>query len=171
MKKLRPIKPVTDMGWFEDTDIRIETTVEILATPAQVFDCLADHDRWSEWFSPVKEVTHIGPRSGVGARRRVRVPPLTVDESFLVWDEPTRYTFTATAINLPIVSEMAEDWQLQETPTGTKATNIVAANLPTWLRPFTSVVRFGMSRTTSSGPNELKRHVESMLTTKPPKNT
>ena len=161
MSKLRAITPVTDLGWFDHTDIRIETTIHIAAPPKQVFDCLAEHHRWSEWFTPIKEVTRIGPHSGVGARRTVRVPPLVLEELFIAWDEPYRFAFTMTAVNIPVVTEMAEDWQLQATPGGTNVTYIVAANLPTWLKPFTGVIRLAMRRTTSSGPAQLKRHVES----------
>lgn len=161
MKRLREIEPVEDLAWLDRAEIALVFTDEIRATPDQVFEVLADHHRWSEWFSPVKSVTNVGPASGVGARRRLKVPPLTVDESFVVWDRPRRYTFTITAISLPVVTRMAEDWQLCETPEGTRVTNIVAADLPRWLRPFRAIIGVGMRQTTSSGIRELKNHIES----------
>lgn len=160
MRHLRKIEAVEDLAWFERADISLTFTTEISATPDQVFDVLADHARWTEWFSPVKTVTNIGPASGVGARRTVQVPPLTVDEVFVAWDNPSRYTFTITAISLPVVSRMAEDWQLRETPTGTHVTNVIAADLPRPLRPFKAIIRAGMKRTTRTGPPELKQHIE-----------
>lgn len=161
MSRLYDIKPVDDVAWFDQADISLVFAIDIAASPGQVFDVLADHHKWPEWFSPVRSVTNVGPTSGVGARRRVEVPPLTVDEVFLAWDEPSRFTFTSTTINLPIVSQLAEDWQLRETPTGTHVTNIVAADLPSWLRPFRPFVQLGMKRTTSSGVGDLKNRLES----------
>lgn len=163
MRNLRDVELVEDLEWFDRAEISLSFTVEISATPQQVFDCLADHHGWPRWFTPVKSVTNVGPAAGVGARRRVRVPPLTVDERFITWDEPSRYTFTITAINLPVVSQMAEDWQLTPTQSGTHVVNMVAADLPRWLRPLRAIIRFGMQRTTSSGPRELKQHVEAQL--------
>lgn len=159
--RLRGIEPVEDLAWLDQAEISLVFTGEIQATPDQVFEVLADHHRWPEWFSPVKSVTNVGPASGVGARRRVQVPPLTVDESFVAWDKPHRYTFTITAISLPVVTRMAEDWQLSETPGGTHVTNIIAADLPRWARPFRAIIRIGMRQTTSSGIRELKHHLES----------
>lgn len=161
MTPLHDIEPVDDLDWFDQADISLVFTIDITAPPDEVFDVLADHDKWPEWFSPVKSISNVGPASGIGARRRVEVPPLTVDEVFLVWEKPNRYTFTTSAINVRIVARMAEDWQLTETPTGSRVTNVVAADLPRWLRPFRLIVRLGMKRTTSSGVRELKHRVES----------
>ncbi len=164
MKRLREIKPVEDLAWFDQAEVSLVFTDEIEATPEQVFDVLADHHGWPDWFSPVKAVSNVGPGSGVGARRRVQVPPLTVDERFVAWDRPNRYTFTITAISVPVVRQMAEDWQLTETATGTVVTNVIAADFPRWARPFRSMIRFGMRQTTSSGVRELKERVESNQT-------
>lgn len=161
MKRLREIEPVEDPAWLDSAEISLVFTGEIQATPDQIFEVLADHHGWSDWFSPVKSVTNVGPASGVGARRRVHVPPLTVDELFVAWDKPTRYTFTITAISLPVVTRMVEDWQLTETPEGTRVTNVVAADLPRWARPFRAIIRIGMRQTTSSGIRELKERLES----------
>ena len=60
MSKLRAITPVSNLGWFDHTDIRIETTIHIAASPTQVFDCLAEHRRWTEWFTSITAVTRIG---------------------------------------------------------------------------------------------------------------
>lgn len=163
MRSLRPLDPVTALEWFEQAQIRYSVSVEIRASPEKVFACLADHERWPAWFSSVEEMTPVGSAKGVGARRRVRVPPLIVDEVFIAWEPARRYTFTSTAINLPVVQRLAEDWQLAPTEHGTAVTNVVAADLPTWLRPLRRLIAAGMRRSTAAGPRELKAYLESTL--------
>ena len=161
MSRLRDVEPVTNLAWFDSADIRIVTTVEIEAEPNAVFACLADHHRLATWFSSVKSVTNVGPASGVGARRQVRVPPLTVDEVIpRLGRIPPATPSPPQPSTCPVVSQLAEDWQLRETQKGTQVTNVVAADLPRWLRPFKKLVRLGMQRSTSSGPRELKHHIE-----------
>jgi len=51
---------------------------------------------------------------------------------------------------------------------GSRVINVVvAADLPRWLLPPRRFVAFGMQRTTSSGPAELKRHIEALLDPRP----
>ena len=159
MKRLRSIKAVEDLAWLETADISLVFTAEIDASPEEVFDVLADHEGWTSWFSPVKSVTDIGPSAGVGARRRVQVPPLTVDEKFIAWDRPSRYTFTITAISLPVVTRMAEDWRLEESAAGTRVTNVIAADLPRWAQPTRPIVRLVVRQLTASGVVDLKKRL------------
>lgn len=111
-----------DIGWSEHAPLSIEGLTTTSAAPQQVFDVLADHERWPEWFPNVKAVEVIGPSEGVGARRRVRVPGAVVEEEFIVWEPGERWSFTGTAAKPGFVRSLVEDCRL--TPTASGGTTI-----------------------------------------------
>lgn len=106
------------IDWIDRAPIQIEARSESGASPEDVFAVLADHERWPEWFPSVKAVTVIGAASGVGARRRVSVPGLTVDEEFIVWEPGVRWTFTGLAAKPGILRSLIEDCRLEPLPSG-----------------------------------------------------
>jgi len=108
--------------WTEHAPIRIEARARSSASPDVVFAVLADHERWPEWFPSVKKVTVLGPASGVGARRRVKVPGLTVDEEFIAWDPGVRWAFTGYAAAPKFTRSLIEDCALEPDESG--GTNI-----------------------------------------------
>ena len=56
---------------------------------------------------------------GPGARRTVRLLRLiTPHEEWYAWNEPHRAAFRVDAISVPVVSEGAEDFQLEPLPDG-----------------------------------------------------
>ncbi len=89
--------------------MRVEARAESTASPDRVFAVLADHERWPEWFPSLKTVTVLGPAEGVGARRRVVVPGMTVDEEFIVWDPGERWSFTAYEARPRFTRSLVED--------------------------------------------------------------
>jgi uncharacterized protein YndB with AHSA1/START domain len=107
-----------DLAWIEQAPLSIEGRTASTASPQQVFDVLADHERWPEWFPNVKAVEVIGPAAGVGARRRVRVPGAVVEEEFIAWDPGIRWSFTGTAARPGFVRSLVEDCRLDPTPDG-----------------------------------------------------
>jgi len=63
-------------------------------------------------------VTVIGEASGVGARRRVVVPGLTVDEEFIVWEPGVRWSFTGLAARPGTLRSLVEDCRLTPLASG-----------------------------------------------------
>lgn len=106
------------IDWIGSAPITITARAESTASPQDVFAVLADHERWPEWFPAVKTVTVIGAASGVGARRRVSVPALTVDEEFIAWEPGVRWTFTGLAATPGILRSLVEDCRLEPLPSG-----------------------------------------------------
>jgi uncharacterized protein YndB with AHSA1/START domain len=104
--------------WITVAPIVVRATAESAATPDAVFAVLADHERFPEWFPAVRRVTVLGPAAGVGARRRVCVPGLTVDEEFVAWEPGRRFAFTAFAIKPRIFRSLLEDCVLRPTSAG-----------------------------------------------------
>ena len=106
------------IDWIDRAPIKIEARSESSAAPDAVFAVLADHERWPEWFPSVKTVTVTGAAAGVGARRRVVVPGLTVDEEFIVWEPGVRWTFTGLAAKPGMLRSLVEDCRLEPLPSG-----------------------------------------------------
>jgi hypothetical protein len=82
--------------------------VEIAAAPADIWAVLVDHESWPEWFDVIKEVTVTGPASGVGAKRRVRLSGLELDEEFVAWDVDERFAFGAVAASVGLFTSISE---------------------------------------------------------------
>jgi hypothetical protein len=106
------------LSWIDQAPIHLTASRSTSASPEAVFAILADHERWPEWFAGVKRVTVLGPAEGVGARRRVEVPGLTVDEEFIAWEVGVRWAFTGTAARPRVFRSLVEDCQLTARPDG-----------------------------------------------------
>ncbi len=106
------------IDWISNAPVRAHGTATSRASPEAVFAVLADHVSWVEWFPNVKRVDVLGPATGVGARRRVKVPFVTVEEEFIVWEPGVRWAFTATATSPPWTRSLIEDCRLTPTPDG-----------------------------------------------------
>ena len=106
------------IDWIERAPVRVEARAESTASPDKVFAVLADHERWPEWFPSLRDVTVLGPAEGVGARRRVVIPGMTVDEEFIVWDPGARWAFTGYAARPRFTRSLVEDCVLTTLPGG-----------------------------------------------------
>jgi uncharacterized protein YndB with AHSA1/START domain len=109
------------IDWIDSAPLRIEARAESAGSPQAVFEVLADHERWPEWFPSVRKVTVLGPAAGVGARRRVAVPGATVEEEFIVWEPGARWSFTSTTARPRFVTSLVEDCILEELEGGRTA--------------------------------------------------
>ena len=114
------MKPLTKQGidWIEHAPVRIEARGESAAAPDAVFAVLADHERWPEWFPSIKRVSVLGPAEGVGARRRVELRGLTVDEEFIVWEPGRRWSFTGYSARPHFTRSLVEDCRLSPNASG-----------------------------------------------------
>ncbi|MEY2473067.1 MAG: hypothetical protein QOK28_2396 [Actinomycetota bacterium] len=110
--------PMQTVDWIDHAPLRVEARAESTASPDEVFAVLADHARWPEWFPRVRKVTVLGPAEGVGARRRVELPGMTVDEEFIVWDPGARWTFTGYEARPRFTRSLVEDCVLTPLPGG-----------------------------------------------------
>lgn len=133
MAELTP-RPI---DWIESAPIKIEARGESTASPGAVFDVLADHERWPEWFPAVRKVEVTGPATGVGARRRVVIQGATVDEEFIVWEPGERWAFTGLAARPRFTRSLVEDCRLETLPSGgTAISYTMYLDPPLLLRPL-----------------------------------
>ncbi|HWH93456.1 MAG TPA: SRPBCC family protein [Baekduia sp.] len=107
------LKPVDDT-FFDDAPLVVPATVQLHATPAQVWEALSSDAMWS-WAPIIDQVTWITPRPhAAGAIRRLRLLKLdTIEEEFYRWDEGRRATFRVVAQSRQMLEGLAEDFLLE----------------------------------------------------------
>ena len=115
--------PVHPPEWIDTAPIIIERSVEIAASPAEVWGHIADHERWPEWFGAVSKVEVTGDPTGVGGKRRVTVKGgATLDEVFTAWDENERFAFAVVGSKVPILAALAETVDIEPAGDGCRVT-------------------------------------------------
>jgi uncharacterized protein YndB with AHSA1/START domain len=93
--------------WVETAPIRIQNSRSIAAPADAVWARIADHVTWPEWFTDLKGVKVTTASSGVGGGREVKLPGVTVRETFTAWDPPRQFAFTLTE-GPRVMTSMAE---------------------------------------------------------------
>lgn len=118
MKALTP----RTLEWIDHAPVRVTRVQRIAAPSSRVWEVIADHERWPEWFPSVSRVEALDPAEGVGGRRRVHIGSLSVEEEFLAWDPDARFAFVVTHSSRPGIRSMVEDVRL--VPDGDAATTV-----------------------------------------------
>ena len=107
MRKLDPLA-LDDLA---AQPFQLTATAQLDADPLAVFAELRDPSLWFPLL--YKSVWKTGATSGVGAEREVRLRTFgTFRERMIAWDEGERVCFTMVETSSPLVSQLAEDWQL-----------------------------------------------------------
>lgn len=99
---------------FFETGKRVySASVEIAATPEQIFACFEDAASWPKWAPPITDVIWTSPKPyGLGTTRTVKMIGITGDEEFIAWDYPKRMAFCFTHCSQKMVRSFAEDYQV-----------------------------------------------------------
>lgn len=113
-----PTHPVKQPEWIDSAPILVSETIEIDATPDEVWAHIADHATWPEWFEALTEVQPGATSTGVGGTRRVIVKPLSIDEEFTAWDEGEHFAFAIVTSKIPMLAAAAESVRLEPTSAG-----------------------------------------------------
>ncbi len=106
-----------DLAWVDTAPVSARHFFALAASPAQVFERLADVAGWAKWCGGISKVRLDGPSSGVGALRTVWSGPARLQERFVEWDPGVRLTFAVVTSNLPGIRSMVEDWEVTPDPT------------------------------------------------------
>lgn len=123
-----PLRTVDDQ-FLRDAPLVVAASVDLAATPEQVWDALGSDRMWS-WLPVIDRLEWLTPRPhAAGAVRRLRLGKgLTIDEEFYRWDVGQRATFRVTSQSRRILDALIEDFLLEPTGTGTKLTWTMAAS-------------------------------------------
>jgi hypothetical protein len=135
--------------WVDRAPVQASGRVTSTASPDEVFTALARHEGFVEWFPGVKAVEVLGDqREGVGTRRRVRIPGITVEEVFIVWEPGERWAFTGTATSPRWTRSLIEDCRL--TPRADGGTDITYTMAFDPVGPIGFVMRHSVKRISAS---------------------
>ena len=156
MKALTP----RTLEWIDHAPVRITRTKRIPQPPGRVWEAIAAHERWPEWFPSVDRIEALDPSEGVGGRRRVHIGSLTVEEEFLAWDPGARFAFVVTHSSKPGIRSMVEEVRL--VPDGPDATTVTYTQAiePVGARLTAPVVRRVAARALEGALTGLAAHVE-----------
>lgn len=143
MPKLIP----RDTDFVDTAPIRITTVVTAKATPEEVWAVMADNERWPEWFKGAKSCrTTSDVSGGVGSTRWIHVDLFKVNERFIAWDPPRRWSFTILDVNLPGVVSVVEHALIEPVGVGeTRVTYVMASEVAPYLRPFAPILRWRLT--------------------------
>lgn len=108
-----PKHPVKPPEWIDSAPILVSESIEIDATPDQVWTHIADHESWPEWFDALDEVHPGATSTGVGGTRRVTVKPVSIEEEFTAWDEGEHFAFAIVRSMFPWMAAAAESVRLE----------------------------------------------------------
>lgn len=106
--------------YFSTAPCVYRATVEVAASPEQIFSSFEDAADWPKWAPPIQHVEWTSPKPfGLGTTRRVSMSGgLIGDEVFIAWDYPKRMAFCFTHSSQSLIDSFAEDYQLTVLPNG-----------------------------------------------------
>lgn len=128
MSRWFSMQPV-DESFFATAPYVYRFPVDLPVPPARVWESLTSDESVSAWGLGVQSLRWTSPRPfGVGTRREVVLPlrAITVRENFFLWEEGHRYAFHVYEANRPLFRAFAEDYVVEETPTGSRFTWTIA---------------------------------------------
>lgn len=155
------MRPLTtqSLEWIETAPAQGVSVRHLPATPDEVFAVLADHEGWATWGGPITKVVVLGPAEGVGARRRVEIGPVKVDEEFLAWEPGARFGFTVTHSSGPGIKSMCEDIQLAADGDGTRIRYAIGLH-PIGPKLVARAMSKGLDKTTEQLLSGLASHLD-----------
>ncbi len=140
MPKCEPV----GIDFIERARVVAKVSVNLKASPAQVWQVLNDTERWPEWFDGMKTARVTSTTwDRIGSTRQVKVGPLTVDEKMIAWEPERQWGFYVTDLNAIgwVAKRMLEVVDIEPAGTGSLVTYTGAVDPVPWLRPFGSLLK------------------------------
>lgn len=118
---MQPLTP-QPLEWIDHAPVRASRSRRIGQPPSVVWEAIADHAGWPQWFPRLVGVEPGPTADAVGGTRRVDLGLVRVEEEFLAWEPERRFAFTVTGSTRPGLVSMNEDVRL--TPDGDGACTV-----------------------------------------------
>lgn len=118
-----PCEPV-DAAFIQSARFRFSNSVEIPATPEQLFEIFEEADAWPRWAKVITKVVWTSePPYGPGTTRTVHMlGGLLGDEVFLAWEPGQHMSFRFVACSTSLVTAFAESYDVVPTAGGCRLT-------------------------------------------------
>ena len=105
--------PVHPPSWIDSAPLQNVGEQRIAASCDAVWQRIADHETWPEWFTALRQVRVTGDAVGVGGRRDVSMPGATIGEVFTAWVPNEHFAFAVVRANRTLAG-MAESVELRD---------------------------------------------------------
>ncbi|ARU59069.1 polyketide cyclase/dehydrase [Oleiphilus messinensis] len=137
-------------------------TVDLPATPEEIFALFEDGDSWPKWYKAITKVKWTSSKPyGVGTTRTVNLGLLSVDEYFFEWQTNQRFAFYFTGTNLPFVKTLVEVYDLQPVNADTTRFTYTVAYDPTFPLTISGPVgRAFLARTFKKASLSLQKYLK-----------
>lgn len=152
-----------DMSYFESAPARFSASVEVKATPEQIFEVFEDAHAWTVWADPITGVEWTSPKPyGLGTTRTVSMTGGMVgDEEFIAWEPGKRMAFRFTHASMDSVEAFGEDYTVEDLGNGLVRVTWVMAMSPKGIsRFFLKVFGFAMRFMQRKFMRQFKVYVE-----------
>ena len=169
---LRPLRfmlrPV-GIDFIDDAPVQLRFEGEVAASPAAVFEVLADAEGWPAWFPQVRDGGYsTPPPHGLGSRRKVLLNGgARFQETIIAFDPPRRYTWRVDSCNVPMFSALVEDWSV-EPAGGGEARSLVRWQFCADSRLPSKALQRGMPRAMQRVFDQAVRHLDERVKRRQP---
>lgn len=99
--------------WIDGADIVFSSSLRFGVPAEVVWQRVADHEGWTEWFASLDKMEITGAPTGIGGKRRVTVKRLAINEEFTAWTENEQFAFAFVSSPLFFVETVAEDVRIE----------------------------------------------------------
>jgi len=157
-------KPLTPRSpeWTPTAPLQVSATREVAATPTEVFEALADHESWPQWFKAIKRVERFGDLDeGIGSNRRVFINDrIAVDEEFIVWEPGRAWGFTALSATVGVLRSLNELVTIDEIEPGrVRVTYLMALEPKPWAKPLMWLAQRQLEKNLGEALDNLGPHI------------
>lgn len=76
--------------------LRVVKEAKLAASREAVWELLADHEAWPEWYAGFSQVDYHGEGEGedcIGAHRSCRASGMRIEDEIVIWEEPSRMVY------------------------------------------------------------------------------
>ena len=125
-----------DDAFLKSAPFRYVQSVETTAPSERIWEVITGYDLL-HWVPVWTGLRWGSPPLGVGTERAVTLAVvLTVRERFFRWVEGKRFSFSGLEASLPGLRNVAEDWVIESTPSGSRLTWTLADGARPWAVPL-----------------------------------
>lgn len=156
------MKPMTHrtLDWIDHAPVTVTEERRIGVSVERVWQAIADHEGWADWFGAITRIERVGSGEGVGGGRRVFLRGgIKAEEEFLAWEPGERFAFVLMSSSMPGMKSMVEDVQLLPDGGGATIVRYTQAVEPAAPRVMGPILRTALSKGIQSGLAGLEKHL------------
>lgn len=124
-----PTLPAKPPEWIATAPTRLEESIDIDATPAEVWAHIEDHESWPEWMPGIDRVEVTSGTTDTDGGQVVKGGPFTFNEEFTAYDEASHLAWTVVETNMVLLAGWAESVRLEPLDAGARTRVVYRAGM------------------------------------------